>query len=69
MDCEEKCRLLLAYKTTTRFYSRAVDQLQSQRPTANKAAYMELMRLSEDARTQCDAARTELEEHIDRHGC
>jgi hypothetical protein len=59
MACEEKERLLLAYRTTTRLYSLAVDQLQSNRPTANKAASRDLMKLSEDARDQCETARRE----------
>ncbi len=69
MECEDKKRLLLAYYTTTRFYSQAMDQLQRIRPTADKTAYNDLLRLSEDARNECDAARNELEEHILKHGC
>jgi hypothetical protein len=63
MECGEKERLLLVYKATTGSFSHAVNQLKSNRPTAKKDEYDDLLRLSEDA------ARTELEDHVSKHGC
>jgi hypothetical protein len=69
MECEEKKHRLLVYETAARFYSWALDQRQSKRPTADKAAYNDLVRLSQDARNQCNAARSELRKHKLEHGC
>jgi hypothetical protein len=69
MICEEKNRLMHAYQTRTRLFSHAVDQLDVARSTAKKSAYIDLKRISEDARIDSEKARLELERHVYDHGC
>jgi hypothetical protein len=69
MPCEQKVRLLDAYRNATKHYSFAVDQLQSVRATASKSAYEDARRISEEARMECNAALMALEEHILTHDC
>ena len=67
--CEEKQRLLMAYRSATRLYSLAVNQLQELRATASREEYQDVKKFSDDARTQCWLAQEELEAHIAFHDC
>jgi hypothetical protein len=69
MNCEEKARLLVAYQTRAHLYSLSVDQIQQARSTTKREVYRELIRLSDNARIQCERARIELESHLSEHGC
>ena len=66
---EEKQRLLMAYRSATRLYSLAVNQLQKLRATASREEYEDVKRFSDDARAQCWLAKEELEAHIAFHDC
>jgi len=60
-DNEER-RLLAEYETVTRFYVWAVRELSRQRGMLPRDAYAKWLKLTEDARTDCERARSALDE-------
>jgi hypothetical protein len=68
MDCEQKNALLEADKLAVRFYTFATGRLREAREGGSKSAYEDAIRLSEDARNQCEISRRELEVHAFAHG-
>jgi hypothetical protein len=66
-DNEER-RLIAEYETVTRFYSWAVSELSRQRGLLPQDAHDKMLKLTEDARTDCNRARLELEEFRKKHG-
>jgi hypothetical protein len=69
MDCEQKNALLEADNLAVRFYTFATGRLREARESGSKSAYEDAIRLSEDARNQCEISRRELEVHAFAHGC
>jgi hypothetical protein len=70
VKCKERDRLLVAYKTTAKFYALAVRKLEKVRgTTTSKAEYEDLDRLAEDARRKCEISHHELDQHMAVHGC
>jgi hypothetical protein len=69
MACEEKRLLVEAYKITTAAYSFAVRKLHANIGTAGHDYYRDLRKIADDARSQSERSRIELEDHICSHGC
>ena len=66
-DNEER-RLIAEYETVTRFYSWAISELSRQRGLLQRDAHDKMLKVAEDARTECKRARFELEEFRKKHG-
>ncbi len=66
-DNEER-RLIAEYETVTRFYSWAMSELSRQRGLLPRETYDKMLKVTEDARTDCKRARLELEEFRKKHG-
>jgi hypothetical protein len=69
MRCEEKYRLMTAYKAEVERYSTAVEDLTSTRGKTSTREYQRLVRLSEIARDASEATRRSIERHVEKHGC
>ena len=67
--CEEKTKLIEAYKVSVANYSTAVNDLNLTRGKISKPEYDHLLSNSEKARTASESARLELERHTRNHGC
>jgi hypothetical protein len=67
--CLKKNELMLAYGTAESFYTFATNRLGDANPITDKDAYEDLTKISEDARAQCIAARSELDRHTLTHAC
>lgn len=66
-DNEER-DLLAEYDMATSFYSWAVSELARQRGLLPRDAFLKLFQVAEDARTDCERVRSELEEFRKRSG-
>ena len=64
----EERRLIAEYQTVTRFYHWAVRELSRQRDLLPQDVYDKMLKLTEDARTDCKRARLELEEFREKRG-
>jgi len=69
VGCEEKIKLIEAYKVAVASYSTAVNDLNLTRGKISKPEYDHLLLNSEMARVTSEAARLELDRHTQNHGC
>jgi len=69
MHCDDKRRLLDAYKSAVERYSATVADLDIVRGKVTKVEYMAIFEASERARHISELARLALEEHSVEHGC
>ena len=69
MVCEEKRRLLKAYRQVTERYSAAVTELQRRTGTVLKAEYDSLYRTTETLHAEVTRAQGEFNSHVVAHGC
>ena len=69
MQCEEKQSLLSAYRVSAALFSSATRKLRMCRGITSKPADDDRLKLADEARRECQKARTELEDHIRLHGC
>ena len=69
MHCEEKYRLLTAYKDKASDHSAAVNDLALRRGKISKTEYARLWGLAENARAESEAASRALLQHTREHGC
>ena len=67
--CEEKHRLLVAYEAATQTYFRAMNELRAKMGISAKPEYDRLFKATEEGRSQSEAARVALLEHIREHKC
>jgi hypothetical protein len=65
-DNEER-RLFAEYETVERFYYWAISELSRQRDLMPRDACDKMLKLTEDAREDCERARLELEEFRKNH--
>ena len=67
MACEEKLRLLELYRDAAKYLSFCVDRLKDghDSPLISETK----LKLCEDAATECEIRRKELDEHIRQHTC
>ena len=69
MRCDEKYRLIEAYKSAVANYATAVNDLNLTRGKISKVEYDRLLLNSEDAHLGSETARLELNHHSRTHGC
>jgi len=69
MVCEEKRRLLKAYRQVTERYSAAVAKLHSTMGTVSKAEYVSLYGTTESLHAEVTQAQGEFNSHVVAHGC
>ena len=69
MHCEEKYRLLSVYKAKATAHSAAVNDLAVTRGKVSKQEYGHLWALTENARSESEAASRSLLQHTREHGC
>jgi hypothetical protein len=69
MHCEEKYRLLSIYKAKVSAHSAAVDDLAVTSGKVSKKDYARLWALTENARSESEAASLALSQHTREHGC
>jgi hypothetical protein len=69
MHCEEKYRLLSVYKAKVSAHSSAVNELAVTRGKVSKQNYTRLWALTENARSESEAASRALLQHTREHGC
>lgn len=69
MHCEEKYRLLSLYKDKVYAHSEAVHDLALTRSKTSKRDYDRLWGLTENARSESEAASQALLQHTREHGC
>jgi hypothetical protein len=69
VPCEEKSRLLDIYKAKAAAHSAAVDDLALTRGKIPKREYTRLWGLTENARSESEAASRALSQHTREHGC
>jgi hypothetical protein len=67
--CEQRNVLISACGDTTRFYRFATVALRLSCQSRDSRTFTELVRLCDDARSQCQIARKILDSHIVEHGC
>jgi hypothetical protein len=67
--CEEKTKLIEAYKSAVANYSTAVNDLNLTRGKISKVEYDRLLLNSETARVAAETARLDLDRHTRKHGC
>jgi hypothetical protein len=67
--CEEKHRLIEAYKSSVVNYATAVNDLNLTRGKISKVEYDRLLSNSETAREASETARLELGRHTRKHDC
>jgi hypothetical protein len=69
MHCEEKYRLLSVYQAKVSAHSAAVDGLAVTRGKVPEQDYTRLWALTENARSESEAASRALLQHTREHGC
>jgi hypothetical protein len=69
VHCEEKYRLLTLYKDQASAHSAAVNDLALRRGKISKTEYARLWGLTENARSESEAARRALVQHVAEHSC
>ena len=69
MRCEEKTKLIKAYKVSVANYSTAVNDLNLTRGKISKPEYDRLFLMSETARTASEEARLDLDRHTQKREC
>jgi hypothetical protein len=69
MDCEEKYRLLSVYQAKLSAHSAAVDDLVVTGGKVSKQDYVRLWALTENARSESEAASRAFLQHTREHGC
>ena len=67
--CEEKHKLIEAYKTSVVHYATAVNDLNLTRGKISKVEYDRLLSSSETAREASETARLALDRHTRKHDC
>jgi hypothetical protein len=67
--CEEKTKLIEAYKVSVANYSTAVNDLNLTSGKISKPEYDRLLLNSDTARVAAETARLELDRHTGQHGC
>jgi hypothetical protein len=67
--CKQKIGLVFNYTSVAKAYSDAVMELHEKIGTVNRNEYDRLYGIAEDARISVDAARQEIESHVNMHGC
>jgi hypothetical protein len=67
--CEEKVLLVANYGSAASDYFASVSQLERGMIRASRETYAELRRSVEAARMRCEAALTELDDHVSADGC
>jgi hypothetical protein len=69
MNCEEKERLLAAYRIATQSFAAAVADLHAKTGTSLLVEYQQLQRLTDEARLKSEQARLAFEQHVTSHRC
>jgi hypothetical protein len=67
--CEEKIQLVANYGVAVARYYYAVSELERGMVTGSRELFDELRRSTEEARTMCETARKELDDHVLADGC
>jgi hypothetical protein len=67
--CEEKHKLIEAYKSSVVNYATAVNDLNLTRGKTSTVEYNRFLLSSETARTASEKARLDLDRHSRKHGC